>query len=258
MSRICLSEPLACNCGNNLAALNDYRYFISSQVCDCDESWYGNGWQCWHWVTPVRVFHLETEASLDSSVLVRTLSGEFILGFDGSLSVTEICKHISNRLDVDISRISLVVHDFDMGLANANRPWDAKKLRMSFPNWDYSMGMLLLLSMELPQDRISWPDPTLSQESCSWLDRINILYLMRRPQNSMQIQRQQSQNINTTRCVVNLGLQHLDLSGGTLRRFGTSRRSIANVLKSMWYFLGLWSRATTLPHWLAVRLYRTA
>ena len=61
--------------------------------------------------TDVRIILHEDDARTCPCVQVITLSGNFIFAFEGTLSVTQISKQVSSKLQVDVGRISLLSND---------------------------------------------------------------------------------------------------------------------------------------------------
>jgi len=95
--------------------------------CRCDKAWIEKGWECWHRQEPVHLLENEFEAmNASSTTILRVIGGDFILGFQGSLSANEMKYHISDKLSVTADRLTLSTEDGAILLGE--RPWDFEKL----------------------------------------------------------------------------------------------------------------------------------
>jgi len=94
--------------------------------CGCDKAWIEKGWECWH-RTSVHLLEDEFEAmNAGATTILRVACGDFILGFQGSLSANEMKYHISDKLSVTADRLTLSTGDGAILLGE--RPWDFEKL----------------------------------------------------------------------------------------------------------------------------------
>ena len=94
--------------------------------CGCDKAWIEKGWECWC-RTSVHLLEDEFEAmNAGATTILRVACGDFILGFQGSLSANEMKYHISDKLSVTADRLTLSTGDGAILLGE--RPWDFEKL----------------------------------------------------------------------------------------------------------------------------------
>ena len=96
--------------------------------CECTETWVKNGWECWH-RKPVTLLDEDEALTAASTTILRlAISGDFILGFQGSLSADQMKQHISAKLSVTADRIILWTKVAILEGNYGERPWDFEKL----------------------------------------------------------------------------------------------------------------------------------